>query len=262
MNNARALEHDKYLIPAAKYFGHSSTYNQWCKLSIADTLYKLRHAKGFEGQNVLFYLNHPIQFAYLVGVIASIEATSTGPTTITLDDGSGVCIDLVVRRDQSSELHGATQTERLTMGGSSGPMGLILDPTMLYLDERLLQVGLVIKAKGTFSAFRGVRQLDLKRLSVIKDTTEEIAAWKAEAEFRQEVLSRPWILSSDDQNRIDAATKQEDAQMRLEEARQALKKKERAKRRQQYERKRAQREEQEERKRQALEAEMNEGALV
>ncbi|PNS20285.1 CST complex subunit STN1 [Sphaceloma murrayae] len=281
MSNGRVAGYE-HAIPPAKYFGASPTYNQWCKLSIADALYRLREAKGFEGkshhitssaqsvarfdghvgQNILFYLNHPIQYAYLVGIIVSIEVTSTGPAIITLDDGTGACIDLVILRDKSSEVFGRTQTDRVTMGSSSGAIGMILDTKTLYLDDDLLQPGLVVKAKGTFSAYRGVRQINLKRLNILKDTAEELAAWEAETKFRTEVLSEPWILSTKQRQSIDAMNKQEEAQLKLEEARADLEKKQRARKLEQHMRKRAKREEEEERQRRKLEAEMDEGALV
>ncbi|KAF4555936.1 Hypothetical protein D9617_2g059010 [Elsinoe fawcettii] len=249
-------------IPPAKYFGASPTYNQWCKLSIADTVYRLHEEKGFEGQNVLFYHNHPVQYAYLVGIIVSIEAASSGPTMITLDDSSGACIDLVVKRDKSSDDPGHTKTEKLTISYTTGPMGPILNPIKLSLDGQHLQPGLLVKAKGTFSSFRGIRQIDLKRLAIVKNTTEEIAAWQAEGKSRKDIFSKPWILTEADRKRIDATIRQGDAQAKLEEARQALKKRQRSKKLEVQQRRKAKREEEEEQQRQIVEAKMNEGALV
>ncbi|KAG8623536.1 hypothetical protein KVT40_008512 [Elsinoe batatas] len=260
MNSRSAVRHD-HPIPPAKYFGASPTFNQWCKLSIADAVHSLHEARGFEGQNILFHLNHPIQYAYLVGVIVSIDATSTGPTMITLDDGSGVCIDMVVKRDKSSDEPGTTLTEKVTMGFSSGPLNMV-DPSKLFLDGTTLQPGMVVKAKGTFSSFRGIRQVELKRLALIKDTAEEMAAWEAEARFKREVLARPWVLTEEERREIDEGWRKEDAQMKLEEARRELKGKERARKKEVVERKRAKREREEEGKRRVLEERMNEGALI
>ena len=59
-----------------------------------------------------------------------------------------------------------------------------------------LCIGTVVKAKGTLRTFRDGRQVALCRLSVIQDTDEEAKAWAELAQFRAEVLLKPWLLTS------------------------------------------------------------------
>jgi hypothetical protein len=111
----------------------------------------------------------------------------------------------------------------------------------ITIDGHLIDIGTVIKARGTISTFRGSRQLDLERVSVIKSTQEETQFWKKIGEFRGRV-SEPWKLTALEVQRIQRAM---DETKRKEEAKSRRKQRRETQRAKQLARGRAERETQE-----------------
>lgn len=125
-----------------------------------------------------------------------------------------------------------------------------------------LDIGTVIKAKGTISEFRGHKQLDLKRVWIVGSTNEEARAWAETAAFKQTILSRPWRISSAENQRIRSAIK---AEKKHEEEYARRKKEHYAKKEEQRKAKEAhtaQREVRAESRRRREEVMMNAGALA
>lgn len=63
------------------------------------------------------------------------------------------------------------------------------------MGDQKLDIGTVVKAKGTITEFREIKQLDLKRIWVVSTTVEEAQAWAETAAFKQNVLSKPWHIT-------------------------------------------------------------------
>jgi hypothetical protein len=132
----------------------------------------------------------------------------------------------------------------------------------IHIDKQPLEIGAVVKVKGTISAFRNIRQIELKRIWVVRSTTEEIAEWQDGAKFKREVLSQPWVLSQEQlrdlqKSEMQKRHKREEAE-RMEEKRlrhDAAKTVRRAERRREHELKK-------EAKRRKEEEIMNAGALI
>ena len=224
-------------IPPAKYWSLSPTYNHWVKLSAHDIVHTLHQPPAFAGQPVLFFNNCPIRYAYVVGVILSIEAFNETTAVILLDDSSGACIEVVLRG--KVEVPGLTRTA---------------DGLGLVLDGKSLAPGVVLKAKGTFTSFRGVRQIELRRVAVVGCTRDEVAAWKARAAARKE-LERGWVLSAAEMEALDAEIARADKLAVEQEGQRRAKKQER-------ERTRGERETRRETRRQKQERAMDAGALI
>jgi hypothetical protein len=55
-------------------------------------------------------------------------------------------------------------------------------------------VGAILKVKGTITMFRS-RQIELKRVFLVKDTNEEVQYWASLAQLRRDVLAKPWVLT-------------------------------------------------------------------
>ena len=77
------------------------------------------------------------------------------------------------------------------------------------VDQHRLDIGTVLKAKGTISEFRGIKQLELKRIQVISSTDEEARAWAETAAFKTEILSTPWRITSAQHSEIKGKIKAE-----------------------------------------------------
>lgn len=270
MNNAsHAARHRIY---SRRYFDDSPTWFKWNKLTIAD-VNKLRQEPGFEGaislaqtasksilmfligQNIYFFLNHPIQFVRLVGVIVQIDLIGNGKyCLLTIDDGSGSNIELKIERERDPltldrvEYLPATDVKDLQVF-------IELSLPLLKLGRKPLGLGDVVKAQGTLTEYRSHKQLLLKLISHVKDTNEESEHWQKAAEWKQNVLSRPWVLSQAQQKLTDERVKlREFEDQRLEK----LKRKSKMK----GEKKHRRRQERDEEIRQAEEEKMNEGALL
>ncbi|KAH9864274.1 hypothetical protein J1614_010208 [Plenodomus biglobosus] len=159
------------------------------------------------GQNIYFHLNHPIRFVRLVGVIVAIDDINIRYTVLTLDDGSGANIELKIVRIPPPEPNPADTSSPTTIENVHVVSRLgVFD---VLVDQQSLDIGTVIKAKGTVSEFRGVKQLDLKRISIVTTTNEEVRAWAEAAAFKQSVLSRPWHISATEGKKIKSAIRAE-----------------------------------------------------
>jgi hypothetical protein len=132
----------------------------------------------------------------------------------------------------------------------------------VLVDDQRLDIGTVIKAKGTISEFRGVKQLDLKRIWTVPTTNEEAKAWAETAAFKQEVLSRPWHLTSAEHRHIKAEIKAEKKKIRDYERRKNEYEAKKSEHEQASEVRLAQREKKLEMRRRKEEVMMNAGALM
>ena len=211
-----------------------------------------------------FYLNHPIRYITIVGLVVEVDHINRY-TLITLDDGSGACIQLKITRNVDKDRLEKTATEKVTVQTSDGEY-------MILLGIQRIDIGVIIKAKGTISFYRE-RQMELKRVSIVKDTAEEVAAWKDTAEFKTDVLSEPWVLTDEERKNVDARLAAEEKQEREEEEKfresqdrkrrkHQMKEVQLAQKRAEYRRKLARHEMRVEQRRQIAEKEMNAGALI
>lgn len=55
----------------------------------------------------------------------------------------------------------------------------------------------IVKAKGSVNEFWGQRQVQLKRITVLKDTNDEVAALAETTQFKRDVLLKPWVVSEE-----------------------------------------------------------------
>ncbi|KAL2406965.1 hypothetical protein ABEF95_003405 [Exophiala dermatitidis] len=209
---------------------------------------------------LLFYLNHPIQFVQVVGVVVVFEDFFEKFWLFTVDDGSGATIDVTCRKPEK-----AKQTHNLPLRSSynapsnnnnkSARAGMEdksktsitsastateiegaarndkddanADAEQLLLQATLskLHVGAVVQAKGTLSTFRSVRQLTLLRLTVLPDTAHEMALISSRTAFCKSTLSKPWVLSADELKSLarEAQDEKDQGQRRAARRRERLK---------------------------------------
>lgn len=198
------------LIYPFQYFSAARTWFAWNRLTIRQ-VHALHAVRGFEGQNIYFRLNWPIRFVRLIGLIVDIELAPNCDgryTLLTLDDGSGECIVVKITRRRVPPHDQSPYPSNTTCDQVDVVIHLGL-PTVSILTHPIA-IGDVIRVRGTISTFRHVRQIELLRAIRVKDTNEEAAAWLDTAKWGEEVLSRPWILTQQDRQKIDAdARKQE-----------------------------------------------------
>lgn len=227
-------------------FKASATWSKWVKLTAADIHTALKpHSKYSEvtttlqpngkeagtGNSyrrrddaplLLFYLNHPIQFVQVIGVVVSVEEYFEKFWLFTLDDSSGATIDVTCRKPEKEQrqeednpgLHisGVNPiqdgTEK-TVKSNSKPQSQLDTQDDEATEEQLLQstlstlqIGTVVQAKGTLRTFHSVRQLALLRLNVIPSTTHEMALISSRSQFLSSALSHPWTLGAAEQEKL------------------------------------------------------------
>ncbi|KAI6792809.1 hypothetical protein KC360_g3769 [Hortaea werneckii] len=187
-------------IHPRRYFDASPTFQHWNKVTCAD-VHALRSESGFQGQGIYFHLNHPIQFIRVVGLLVEIQTVAGGKyTLLTLDDSSGECLVLKIKsrdlRQSNEEYPSNTEIDNVDVHVSLGH-------TTVLLNSAPLQIGHVVKAKGTVEFFRNKRQLDLKRLFLVPSTNAEAQAWSETAKWKRDVLSKPWRLTQDARDKVD-----------------------------------------------------------
>ena len=157
------------------------------------------------GQHVYFHHNHPIQYVYLCGLVQQFDlapgAGAVKYALLMLDDGSGRAIEVKIPRRHGPALD----------NGEVYPSNTLVDNldvydtwglASLFIDNKPIHIGMVLKVKGTIAEFRE-RQVELKRVFLVKDTNEEVVFWAGVAKHRRDVLSKPWVLSSADMKALD-----------------------------------------------------------
>ncbi|KAK4972514.1 hypothetical protein LTR28_012438 [Elasticomyces elasticus] len=210
----RAPDTVKHQIYPARYFTASPTWFTWNKLTAAD-IHALRTERGFEGQNVYFHLNHPIRFIRLVAPVVAIDDINPKYTILTLDDGSGATIEVKIVRLAAAVAQGSTRRSNTEVDNTT--IRSTLGTFEVLIDGAPVDIGTVIKAKCTISTFRQVRQLELQRVSVVRDTNEEARAWAELAEFKERVLAKPWSLTEQEMKEIDESIRAERSKERERE---------------------------------------------
>lgn len=127
----------------------------------------------------------------------------------------------------------------------------------ILLNGATIEVGTVLKVKGTLQRFRDSFQLQLKRAFVVSTIDEEIAAWQDYADFCTTVLSKPWVIS--ESQLCELEREQEDQVARERKAK--LRRNENEKRKRVLDRKTREREARKERRRVLEAREMDGNAL-
>lgn len=147
-----------------------------------------------------FYLNHPIRYIYLVGVVVAIDDINLRYTTLTLDDGSGATLEVKIKRllpEIHNPVDNPSNTEVDNVNVISG-----LGYFDVTVNGQIVDIGTAIKVKGTVSEFRGFKQLELKRIWIVATTNEEVKFWEALATFKERILGTPWHLSKAEGEKI------------------------------------------------------------
>ena len=186
-------------------FSASRTHLAWVPLTAFDIHFNLRTRRGNKTKLLYFYLNHPITFVCLVGVVVSHEDFHEKRWILILDDSSGATIEvscpkpvLKLETDQSRQVPDkAAKAEQEKVVKRLAVLAS-------------LEVGTVVQVSGTIGSVWDIRQIQLEKIAVVADTNAEIAFWDRRAELKRKVLSKPWVLSPEEQNRLRNAAQEHD----------------------------------------------------
>ncbi len=224
-------------------FKASRTWSKWVKLTCNDvhTVLKSHDSYSnfttstgpvqFERTNnhgrkdsplLLFYLNHPVQFVQVIGVVVVLEDYLPF-WLFTVDDSSGATVDVTCRKPEKDKTAAASQSISSTGANAAQQANVNADAKSTSEDqdeeattEQLLQstlktltIGTVVQAKGTLTTFRKTRQLTLLRLNILPSTAHELVLISSRSEFYTSTLTKPWNLSREEQRKLRAAAQGE-----------------------------------------------------
>ena len=79
-----------------------------------------------------------------------------------------------------------------------------------------IDVGSVVKVKGGIRIFREQKQIRLKVITILGDTNAEIKCWNDMMKFRRDVLSKPWVVTAEEEEKCRLEVDME-ARWKLEE---------------------------------------------
>ncbi|KAG8531066.1 uncharacterized protein KY384_004423 [Bacidia gigantensis] len=69
------------------------------------------------------------------------------------------------------------------------------------LDLAGVDVGTVVKLKGSIGTWWGNRQIKLERIWILHTTSQEVSAWSETVAFHTDILRKPWMISEEEQIR-------------------------------------------------------------
>lgn len=230
-NPSRSNDTASWTFYPAYTHSSSQTYFKWANL----TAYEIHHTlqirdgythswlsagyrRGRDTPQLLFYLNHPIQFVQVVGVVVNFEEWFEWFWLFTIDDSSGSTVDVICQKPEKKRLGNSEQAGEETNDEKEQ------QEEIAKLSEQVackVQIGAVLQVKGTVTLFQRnkpadnlvtfntntrsaasaqkqeqpTRQITLQRLTLVDDTNQELNLITARTKLRKEVLSRPWILS-------------------------------------------------------------------
>lgn len=195
-------------------FQASDTYTRWVKLTANDIHSTLTpHEKYINvttdrrehGGLLLFWLNHPIQFVQVVGVVVVVEAHFDKFWLFTVDDSSGATIDLCCPKLEKTDSRRSVPDGFQVIDGDAKEAQRdpgetddldVAAQRALHNNISRLEVGTVVQAKGVITTFRSVRQLRLIRLFIVPTTSHELKLIRSRSRFLSSTLSKPWELST------------------------------------------------------------------
>jgi hypothetical protein len=214
----RKQQQDVLVFYPAYTFPASPTYhNKWVKLTcheihnvlkFNDKYAHTNNAGGHHRNNafnkrrdaplLFFYLNHPIQYTQIIGIVVAVEEYYEKFWLFTVDDSSGCCLDVTCPKPEKAKATTTAGTEeKAAIKDDTEEEEEALQSTLFAL-----QIGTVVQAKGQITTFRQTRQLFLLRLTIVPSTTTELALIASRTEFHNDVLSKPWVLSEKEQKRL------------------------------------------------------------
>lgn len=216
----------------------SRTHNSWVPLSCRafhslrlpqPTMYR-------NGRAIFHYGNHPVEWVKIAGVVVEWDdyglrdlgyvragqksKTSgsaperRGKRVLVLDDGSGATLECVLALSEADAVRydggvsagtGVESKSRAEQGATSTAANAGKTPSVEepLVDWSKICVGSLVKIKGLavlYSRQHGEAMLQLHGIKVdlLQGTDEEVRCWQEVARWMRDILSTPWILSTEE----------------------------------------------------------------
>lgn len=184
--------------------------------------------------------NHPVKWVRITGVVVAVDEFK-GKRVFTVDDSSGMCIEctaiapppppsekdkpimpshlnqiaslMVVRNTGISNAAGGGKMREKKVGEKGKERGKIVGakekgggkvvpsvqcPAVPW-DE--VDVGTVVKVKGRVNNWWDTIQIEVIKIEVLGCTDQEVRCWNEVLAFKRDVLSKPWVVSQEEEER-------------------------------------------------------------
>lgn len=151
---------------------------------------------GFTGQQIFFYINHPIKWVRVAGVVIAIDEYK-GRKVYTLDDSSGMTIACTVPPAASPPGGANSGVGAAGDGDSSKTKGATTSqpqkqPTIIDGD---IEIGHIILVKGVIkTTLWKEREIESVKITHVRSTEQEVQFWEKVDKLRKETLNQPWVL--------------------------------------------------------------------
>ncbi|KAL2075419.1 hypothetical protein VTL71DRAFT_362 [Oculimacula yallundae] len=203
----------------------SPTIGKWCPLQATD-VHRLKTVGMFSDGRALYHLdNHPVKWVRITGVVVATDEFK-GKGVFTVDDSSGMCIEctaiapppppapeastLPAHLNQIASLMQVQTTTKKAedektkkeekLAGKDGKkiVPSVASPIVPWED---VDVGTVVKVKGRVGCWWDTIQIEVIKIEVLRCTDQEVRCWNEVMAFKREVLSGPWIVSGEEEER-------------------------------------------------------------
>lgn len=164
--------------------------------------------------------NHPVKWVRLTGVIVAADEFA-GRRVYTVDDSSGMCIEctavappdaksainipiprhlnqLVALNKLSMDTIPNTAQDKTEAKNTAKLAPSVQEPQIPW---EQMDVGVVVKVKGKIGEFRATKQIEVIKIDVMNGLDAEVKCWNEIMVFRTNVLSMPWTISEEEEER-------------------------------------------------------------
>ncbi|CAG8956131.1 hypothetical protein HYFRA_00012048 [Hymenoscyphus fraxineus] len=179
----------------------SPTIHKFCPLRAVD-VHALSGDQGYyiNDRPLFHHGNHQILWVMLTGLVVAVDEYY-GKTIFTIDDSSGMCIECTAPTPKANlpiepvinQKHKIIEREE---ANTTRPT-----PATPKIPWGDMDVGVVVKIKGRINTFRNQKQIEIVKIEILRSTDQEVSFWDYVLAFRQRILSIPWTLTQEEEDK-------------------------------------------------------------
>ncbi|KAF7874949.1 hypothetical protein EAF04_002123 [Stromatinia cepivora] len=173
----------------------SPTIQKWCALRCADIATLDTRGVYYENKPIHHYLNHPIRYIKLLGLVVSIDDFARR-RVYTIDDSSGVCMECVAFLPPPPSGPSSTST-------SSSTSILPTEPSITHpqIAWDTISECKIVRILGVMGKYMTMPQLQIVKMGVVESTDVERKWWDECAGLKDPssgILGREWVVSEEE----------------------------------------------------------------
>ncbi|CAD6439772.1 1337e072-ea7f-4fda-bc0e-df9aef1f9f96 [Sclerotinia trifoliorum] len=183
----------------------SPTIQKWCALRCADIATLNTRGVYYENKSIHHYLNHPIRYIKLIGLIVSIDDFARR-RIYTIDDSSGVCLECVALLpppppSNPSSSTTSTSTSKTNLPTTQTPAPSEPSITQPQIPWDTISECKTVRILGVMGTYMSMPQLQIVKMGVVESTDVERKWWDECAGLKDPslgILGRDWVLNEEE----------------------------------------------------------------